>query len=104
MKKQILFALALSAATAGSFLAGRATAADAKAEGFSAQTTTWTALKTARASEAKIGVVLEGGARYDARIKDLGTGAVVLKEPTGKEFYEVFVPLDKIAAIELKVR
>lgn len=104
MKKSVLFATAALAALAVSFRAGRATAADAKAPAFTAQMTTWTALKTAQGADAKVNVILEGGAQYSAKIKDLGAGAVVLKEPSGKEFYEVFVPLEKITAIELKVR
>ena len=104
MPKKMLIASVLFAGIVCSFLIARATAADAKPAGFSAQMTTWTALKTAHGAEARVNLLLEGGAQYSAKIKDLGTAAVVLKEPTGKEFYEVYVPLDKIVAIELKVR
>jgi hypothetical protein len=104
MNKNLLLALAVLTALAASFHVGRASAADAAKPGFSASMTTWGALKAAQSGDAKVNLFLEDGVQYSAKIKDLGNDAVVLKEPTGKEYYEVYVPLEKVIAVELKVK
>lgn len=116
MKKILLIALGLYAGIFGSLWVGRATAADDKAvaerdaaekqkhakQAITADISLWTVFKVAQARDIKATVNVEGGLQYTAKIKDVGREFVVLKEPTGKEFYEVVVALDKIVAVELK--
>lgn len=92
----------MAAGIAASFWAGRASAGDAKPAGFSASMTAWGALKAA--GESRVNLTLQGGAQYSAKVKDLSSTVVVLKEPAGKEFFEVYVPLEQLVAIELKVK
>lgn len=49
-------------------------------------------------------VVLKNGDKYTARVGAVGERAVVLTEPHGKEFFDVYVPYDEIAALEARAR
>jgi len=62
-------------------------------------------LKAAQATKSHVMVVLKGGAQYSARqIKDVSNQAVVLQGPYQKELYDVYVLINEIAAVEVKVR
>lgn len=58
------------------------------------------------AQSGKLTVVLhvKNGVAYTGKIKDVGSNAVVMAGPAGKEFYDVYVPLTEISSVELKVR
>lgn len=56
------------------------------------------------AAKKPVTVVLQNGQSYRARIAAVGDQAVVLTEPAQKEFFDVLVPLDQIAAVEVRVR
>ena len=109
MKKSLIFAAVLGAGIFGGAAVNRALAADDAAEkqkfakqAITADTTLWTVFKIAQARDSKATVIVEGGVQYTAKLKDVGREFVVLKEPTGKEYFEVVVALDKIVAVELK--
>jgi len=62
-------------------------------------------LKEAQAKKSHIMVLLKSGAHYSARtIKDVSKQAVVLQGPHQKEFYDVYIVLDAIAAVEVRAR
>jgi hypothetical protein len=60
----------------------------------------------ARIAAAKQGVelTLRGGKSYRGRVGKVGDHAVLLTELEGKEFYDAWIALDEIAAVELRVR
>ena len=82
----------------------RNTAAQNAGVSLSAQFSTGDILRMAAANALKVNVNLKSGAQYSAKVKEVGAAAVVLTQPTGKEFYDVYMPFEAIAAIELKVR
>ena len=49
-------------------------------------------------------VVLSNGSTYVGRIKAVGDHAVVVTEIQGKEFFDAYIPLDDIVALEERVR
>jgi hypothetical protein len=49
-------------------------------------------------------VVLKNGTSYRARIGGVGEQHVVLTEPAQKEFFDVLVPFEAIAAVEVRAR
>ncbi len=49
-------------------------------------------------------IVLRGGGSYAGKIKSVGSHAVVLTELRGKEYYDAYVLLDAIVAMEERVR
>lgn len=59
-----------------------------------------------RLASAKRGVevTLHGGKAYRGRIGGVGDQAVLLTEIEGREFYDAWIALDEIAAIEVRVR
>ncbi len=56
------------------------------------------------AAKKPVTVVLQNGQSYRARIAAVGDQVVVLTEPAQKEFFDVLVPLDQIAAVEVRAR
>lgn len=61
-------------------------------------------LAALQATKKPITVVLKNGERYQANIGGLGDQFVVLTGPAQKEFYDVLIAIDEIAAIEARVR
>lgn len=61
-------------------------------------------LKAIHESGKGVVVVLKNGDKYTARVAAVGDRAVVLTEPQGKEFFDVYVPYDEIAALEARAR
>jgi hypothetical protein len=60
-------------------------------------------LQAAKEKDLRVVVVLRSGTQYAAQVKDVGAQAVVLENPSGKEFFEVYVVQSEIAAIEVRV-
>ena len=71
---------------------------------FNAQHALHDVLNAAKAKDKAIVVVLQGGASYAGKVKDVGTGAVILTELRGKEFFGAWIPLAAIVAMEERVR
>jgi len=61
-------------------------------------------LAALQAAKKQVNVVLKNGEKYQANIGSLGDAFVVLTQPAQKEFYDVLVPLDEIAAVEARAR
>ena len=51
-----------------------------------------------------IEIVLTNGKSYRGKLGTVGNDTVILTQITGKEFYDVLIVLDEIAAVELRVR
>jgi hypothetical protein len=51
-----------------------------------------------------IELVLANGKSYRGKLGSIGTETVILTQIAGKEFYDVLIALDEIAAVELRVR
>lgn len=49
-------------------------------------------------------LVLTNGKSYRGKLGTVGTATVLLTQIAGKEFYDVLLALDDIAAVELRVR
>ena len=49
-------------------------------------------------------VMLGGGVTYVGKVKAVGDHAVILTGLQGKEFFDAYVPLDSIVALEERVR
>lgn len=49
-------------------------------------------------------IVLRNGATYSGKVKSVGDNAVVLTGLRGKEFFDAWVRIDAIAAMEERVR
>lgn len=56
------------------------------------------------AAKKPVVVVLKNGQTYRAAIGSIGDKFVVLTGPTQKEFYDVLVAIDEIAAVEVRAR
>ena len=62
-------------------------------------------LKSAMNSKAHVFIHLKNGQEYSTKIiRDVSTAAVVIGEPARREFYDVYILIDSIAAIEVRVR
>jgi hypothetical protein len=61
-------------------------------------------LATAKERKKALKLVLRGGASYTGLVKDVGAHAVVLTRLSGKEFFDAYVPLRAIVALEERVR
>ncbi len=71
---------------------------------FNAQHTAADILAAAKAKDKALVLVLDGGASYAGKVKDVGDYAVILTELRGKEFFDAWIPLDAIVAMEERVR
>ena len=49
-------------------------------------------------------IVLANGKSYRGKIGSVGKDTVLLTQIAGKEFYDVLIDLDAVAAVELRVR
>ena len=49
-------------------------------------------------------IVLANGKSYRGKLGTVGKDTVLLTQITGKEFYDVLIDLDAVAAVELRVR
>jgi hypothetical protein len=79
-------------------------AAEPAAPTVSAQVSLGDTLKLAQANDLPVIVNVDGGVSYNARVKDVGSAAVVLTKVYGKEFYDVYVPLGQVTSVELRIR
>ncbi len=61
-------------------------------------------LAALQAAKKPVTVVLKSGERYQASIGALGERFVVLTGPAQKEFFDVLLAIDEIAAVEARVR
>src|SRR5262245_49752866 len=61
-------------------------------------------LNALMAAKKPVVVVLKNGTSYRANIGGVGEHVVVLTQPAQKELFDVLVPLDAIAAIEVRAR
>ena len=61
-------------------------------------------LAMAKEKGKSLAVVLNGGVTYTGKVKAVGTHAVILTELGGKEFFDAFIPLESIVALEERVR
>lgn len=105
MKRISLIALGVCIAAAGyGWLAREAAAQEKPGVKLSAKLSTADMLKLAQANGLRLNFNLEGGVQYTAKVREAGPTAVVLQEPLGKEFYDVYVPIEQIVSLELKVR
>ena len=56
------------------------------------------------AAKKPVVVILKNGGSYRATIGSVGDHFVVLTQPAQKEFFDVLVAIDEIAAVEAKAR
>ena len=70
----------------------------------SAQQSIVDVLNVAKENKLHVYVNLKGGTQYSARVKDVSNNAVILKNPKGKEFYEVYAVIKSIVSVEVRVR
>lgn len=61
-------------------------------------------LEQAKAEKIRIEITLRGGKGLAGLVGELGDHNVVLTQLAGKEFYDAFVRLDEIVAVEARVR
>lgn len=62
-------------------------------------------LKTAMNSKAHVFIRLKSGQEYSTKvIRSVGNAAVVIGEPSRREFYDVYILIESIAAVEVRVR
>ena len=52
----------------------------------------------------EVEVVLSNGKSYRGKLGSIGTETVIVTQIAGKEFYDVLIELDEVAAVELRVR
>ena len=71
---------------------------------FNAAFTEAEVLAAFKAKNKEVLLVLTGGTTYQGKVKDVGTAAVLLTGLRGKEFYDAWIPLDTIVAMEERVR
>ena len=97
----------LAAALLAAALPGTASAQDPDPRAaplFNAQHTAADVLAAAKAKGKALVLVLDGGASYAGKVKDVGDYAVILTELRGKEFFDAWIPLDAIVAMEERMR
>jgi sRNA-binding regulator protein Hfq len=61
-------------------------------------------LNALMAAKKPVAVILKNGTSYRASIGSVGDHFVVLTQPAQKEFFDVLVALDEIAALEVRAR
>ncbi len=67
--------------------------------------TVFTVLTLAQKSEAVVVIYVENGIHYEAsKIKNVASEAVVLEGPAGKDSFDVYIPLNRIVTVEVRVR
>ena len=71
---------------------------------FNAQQPLSAILNTAKAKGKVLVLAVSGGASYAGKIKDVGSVGVIVTELRGKEFFDAWVRLDAIVAMEERVR
>ena len=71
---------------------------------FSAQHPLAAMLNAAKAKGKVLVWAVSGGASYAGKIKDVGSVGVIVTELRGKEFFDAWVRLDAIIAMEERVR
>jgi hypothetical protein len=52
----------------------------------------------------EVELVLSNGKSYRGKLGSVGTETVIVTQIAGKEFYDVLIELDEVAAVELRVR
>ena len=62
-------------------------------------------LKLAKHNKKHTFIILKSGTKYSVKeIKEVSRHAVVLRGPGGKEYYDVYVPISSIEAVEVRVK
>lgn len=61
-------------------------------------------LKALMSAKKAVVVVLKSGETYRAAVGAVGEHAIVLTKPQGKEYFDVLVAIDEIAAVEARVQ
>ena len=62
-------------------------------------------LNAAMSNKAHVFIHLKNGQEYSTKvIREVGNAAVVIGEPSRREFYDVYILLESIAAVEVRVR
>jgi sRNA-binding regulator protein Hfq len=61
-------------------------------------------LNALMAAKKPVVVILKNGTNYHAAIGSVGDHFVVLTQPAQKEFFDVLVAIDEIAAVEVRAR
>jgi uncharacterized membrane protein len=62
-------------------------------------------LKAAMSNKAHVFIHLKNGQEFSTKIvRDVSNAAVVIGEPSRREFYDVYILIDSIAAVEVRVR
>ncbi len=62
-------------------------------------------LKAAMTNKAHVFIHLKNGQEYSTKtIRDVSNVAVVIGEPSRREFYDVYILIESIAAVEVRVR
>ncbi len=80
-----------------------ATAGSAQAEGLSTSGDMQAAL-AGLGQGRDVEIVLANGKSYRGKLGTVGKDTLLLTQIAGKEFYDVLIDLDAVAAIELRVR
>lgn len=52
----------------------------------------------------EVELVLTNGKSYRGKLGSIGNDTVILSQIAGKEFYDVLIALDEVAAVELRAR
>ena len=104
MKQAMQLFLLLSFVVCGGLLISSPSIAKDKSVQISAKQSTKDVLDIAQKNNLHVYVDLAGGQQYSAKVKEVSTHAVLLKNPTGKDFYEVYIPMSAISAISVRVR
>jgi ABC-type Fe3+-hydroxamate transport system substrate-binding protein len=71
---------------------------------FNAEHTVAAILDEAKVKKKALAIVLSNGSTYTGRVKAVGAHAVILTGLSGKEFFDAYVPLGSIVAMEERVR
>ena len=66
--------------------------------------TIWDVLHAWKKENKKVGISVKSGPFYRGKIGDLGKLVVQIKELEGREFFDAFINIEDICAIEVKVR
>ena len=105
MRSRIMVAVTLAAGLAGSGMPQALAQDDPRTRPvFNTALGVGEVLEVAKEQGKALILVLENGARYTGKIKAIGTEAVVVTGLQGREFFDAYIPLSSIVAMEERVR
>ena len=98
--------MAMAAVCACVLISSAAAAGEATSSvNLSANASVMDVLKAAMSNKAHVFIRLKNGQEYSTRIiRDVSNAAVVIGEPSRREFYDVYILIEAIAAVEVRVR